>query len=67
MFQEENGIYNFNRSDKFPIERIRAAQVRRAAIEEKFDSPYRMSESFERVDEVEAQPTTERELVGEPV
>jgi beta-galactosidase/beta-glucuronidase len=33
VFQEENGVYRFDRSEKFPIERIRAAQLRPAAIE----------------------------------
>jgi hypothetical protein len=49
------------------MERIRAAQVKRAAIEEKYDSMYRMSEHFEPVDEVKAEVTTEAELVGEAV
>ena len=35
VYQEENGIYAFDRSLKFDMERIRAAQVRPAAIEEK--------------------------------
>ncbi|HEY6738188.1 MAG TPA: sugar-binding domain-containing protein [Actinopolymorphaceae bacterium] len=33
VFQEQNGIYRFDRSTKFDMERIRAAQVRPAAIE----------------------------------
>lgn len=33
VFQEKNGIYFFDRTPKFDMERIRAAQVRRAAIE----------------------------------
>ncbi len=33
IFQEQNGIYGFDRSAKFDMERIRAAQQRRAAIE----------------------------------
>jgi beta-galactosidase/beta-glucuronidase len=33
VFQEQNGIYRFNRKTKFDLERIRAAQVRPAAIE----------------------------------
>jgi beta-galactosidase/beta-glucuronidase len=33
VFQEENGIYAFDRSPKFDISRIRAAQVRPAASE----------------------------------
>lgn len=34
VFQEQNGIYYFDRSTKFDMERIKAAQVRKAAIEE---------------------------------
>ena len=33
VFQEQNGIYAFDRSLKFPMERIRDAQTRPAAIE----------------------------------
>ena len=33
VFQEENGVYRFDRTEKFATERIRAAQVRPAAIE----------------------------------
>jgi len=33
VFQEQNGIYSFDRSKKFPLDRIRAAQWRPAAIE----------------------------------
>jgi beta-galactosidase/beta-glucuronidase len=33
VFQEENGVYAFDRSEKFATERIRAAQTRPAAIE----------------------------------
>lgn len=33
VFQEKNGIFTFDRSPKFDLERIRAAQVRPAAIE----------------------------------
>lgn len=33
VFQEENGIFGFDRSAKFDTERIRAAQLRPAAIE----------------------------------
>ena len=33
VFQEQNGIYRFNRAPKFDMERIRAAQLRAAAIE----------------------------------
>ncbi len=36
VFQEENGVYNFDRSEKFDMEKIRAAQVRPAAIEVKY-------------------------------
>ncbi|MEK7413739.1 MAG: sugar-binding domain-containing protein [Planctomycetota bacterium] len=33
VFQEQNGIYRFDRTPKLDLERIRAAQVRTAAIE----------------------------------
>jgi hypothetical protein len=33
VFQEQNGIYRFDRSSKFDMQRIKAAQVKRAAIE----------------------------------
>ncbi len=33
VFQEENGIYSFDRSVKLDVERIRAAQIRPAAFE----------------------------------
>jgi beta-galactosidase/beta-glucuronidase len=33
VFQEQNGIYRFNRQTKFDMKRIRAAQIRPAAIE----------------------------------
>ncbi|MGY1440086.1 glycoside hydrolase family 2 protein [Streptomyces reniochalinae] len=33
VFQEQNGIYGFDRSEKFDIRRIRSAQLRPAAIE----------------------------------
>ncbi len=33
VFQEQNGIYRFDRTEKFDLERIRAAQTRTAAIE----------------------------------
>ena len=33
VYQEQNGIYRFDRSQKFDMERIRAAQTRPAAIE----------------------------------
>jgi beta-galactosidase/beta-glucuronidase len=35
VFQEQNGIYRFNRQSKFDLKRIRAAQIRPAAIEGK--------------------------------
>ncbi len=34
VFQEQNGIYGFNRAKKFDMKRIHAAQVRRAKIED---------------------------------
>ncbi|MFW6155595.1 MAG: glycoside hydrolase family 2 protein [Planctomycetota bacterium] len=34
VFQEQNGIYRFDRSAKFDLDRLRAAQARPAAIEE---------------------------------
>ncbi len=34
VFQEQNGIYRFDRSPKFDLERLRATQQRKAAIEE---------------------------------
>ncbi|NRA40601.1 MAG: beta-galactosidase, partial [Planctomycetes bacterium] len=34
VFQEENGIYNFDRSAKFDMQRIKAVQTQVAAIEE---------------------------------
>ncbi len=34
VYQEQNGIYKFDRSEKFDMERIRRIQQRRAAIEE---------------------------------
>ncbi|SFF79344.1 Glycosyl hydrolases family 2 [Actinopolymorpha cephalotaxi] len=33
VFQEQNGVYRFDRSEKFDLERVRAAQTRTAAIE----------------------------------
>ncbi|MCB9461122.1 MAG: beta-galactosidase [Anaerolineaceae bacterium] len=33
VFQEQNGIYRFDRSEKFDMERIRRIQTKRAAIE----------------------------------
>jgi beta-galactosidase/beta-glucuronidase len=38
VFQEENGIYNFDRSEKFDMQKISAAQTRKAAIESKYES-----------------------------
>ncbi|RYX82501.1 beta-galactosidase [bacterium] len=37
VFQEENGIYAFDRSEKFDMERIRAIQTKVAAIEKKYN------------------------------
>lgn len=34
VFQEQNGIYRFDRTEKFDLSRIRAAQIRPAAIED---------------------------------
>ena len=34
VFQEQNGLFAFDRSEKVPLERIRAAQIRRAAYED---------------------------------
>lgn len=34
VFQEQNGIYRFDRGEKLDIARVRAAQLRPAAIEE---------------------------------
>ena len=33
VYQEQNGIYHFDRSPKFDVDRVRAAQSRRAAVE----------------------------------
>jgi hypothetical protein len=33
VFQEQNGVYTFSRDEKFDMARIRAAQIRPAAIE----------------------------------
>ena len=33
IYQEQNGIYKYDRGEKFDIERIREAQVKPAAIE----------------------------------
>ena len=38
VFQEENGIYNFDRSDKFDIARIHAVQTQVAAIEQELQT-----------------------------
>ncbi len=35
VFQEENGIYNFDRSSKLDVPRIQAVQTRLAAYEKK--------------------------------
>ncbi|MGH3585255.1 MAG: glycoside hydrolase family 2 protein [Pseudonocardia sp.] len=35
VFQEQNGVYRFDRTSKFDVARIRAAQVRPAAIEQR--------------------------------
>lgn len=37
VFQEQNGVYRFDRSDKLDVSRIRAAQLRPAAIERRED------------------------------
>ncbi|WP_309930495.1 sugar-binding domain-containing protein [Arthrobacter sp. 1088] len=37
VFQEKNGIFTFDRGAKFDLERIRASQVRKAAIEARRD------------------------------
>jgi hypothetical protein len=34
VFQEQNGIYRFDRSEKLDVRRVRAAQLRAAAFEE---------------------------------
>jgi len=36
VYQEENGIYTFDREEKFDMERIAAVQKRPAAIELKY-------------------------------
>ncbi|GGW64312.1 hypothetical protein GCM10010320_52000 [Streptomyces caelestis] len=33
VFQEQNGVYRFDRTDKLDVDRVRAAQQRPAAIE----------------------------------
>jgi beta-galactosidase/beta-glucuronidase len=35
VHQEQNGVYRFDRSEKFDLERVRAAQTRTAAIEKR--------------------------------
>lgn len=35
VFQEQNGVYNFNRTLKFPVEPLREAQITPAAVEKK--------------------------------
>ncbi|MFJ9174429.1 glycoside hydrolase family 2 protein [Streptomyces sp. NPDC102360] len=42
VFQEENGLFAFDRSEKFDIERIRAAQLRPAAIESDVETKRRV-------------------------
>lgn len=37
VFQEQNGVYRFDRSLKLDVDRIRAAQLRPAAIEQQGD------------------------------
>ncbi|RUQ98216.1 glycoside hydrolase family 2 protein [Labedella endophytica] len=39
VFQEQNGIYTFDRDEKFDMERIRAVQTRPAAFEDGRDRP----------------------------
>jgi len=39
VYQEQNGIYNFDRSAKFDMDRIRAVQIRPAAIEQANKTP----------------------------
>lgn len=41
VFQEKNGVFNFDRSTKFDVDRLRASQARTAAIEamEERDAP----------------------------
>ncbi len=39
VYQEQNGIYTFARQAKFDMERIRRAQQRPAAIEQKAKQP----------------------------
>ena len=39
VYQEQNGIYRFDRSQKFDLARIRAAQQKTAAIESAHESP----------------------------
>jgi hypothetical protein len=34
VYQEQNGIYTFDRETKFDMDKIRAIQQRRAAIEQ---------------------------------
>ena len=38
IYQEQNGIYKFDRAGKFDLARLRAAQQRAAAIEQRSDS-----------------------------
>ena len=39
VFQEQNGIYRFDRTEKLDVARVRAAQQRPAAIELADDAP----------------------------
>lgn len=47
VFQEQNGIYRFDRSEKLPLDRIRATQSKAAAFEtdEKLTTPVELKES----------------------
>jgi hypothetical protein len=45
VFQEQNGIYKFDRSTKFDMDFIRQVQQRPAAIELKYRLKYRQSEA----------------------
>ena len=38
IYQEQNGVYKFDRAGKFDLVRLRAAQQRAAAIEQRSDS-----------------------------
>ena len=54
VFQEENGVYAFDRNEKFDIAPIRAAQIKRAAIEEKYNSPYDADAATQVAGEIDA-------------